>query len=213
MLYMISVVRSAEGSNAPRWCMASSIDFGLHDARADDQKSDGRCGHSCRNSICGSWRHHGGRDLLAGRSTSCCRKTARLATLRGKIDERTSLEKIVSEQRETNRRPFLQKQLELCFEATDAASRLALETNPTEWEKSRFTFWRLYWGILGIVEDQGVASAMVQLGQLVPQTPSNPPQLPMSSLQRPALTLAHAARDLMRRSWDVDLQNIDLKAR
>ena len=107
-----------------------------------------------------------------------------LARLKGKIDEHTSLEKIVSEQRETNRRPFLQKQLELCFEATDAASRLALETNVTEWEKSRFTFWRLYWGILGIVEDQAVANAMVQLGELVPPTtPSNPPELPMNSLR------------------------------
>jgi hypothetical protein len=35
-------------------------------------------------------------------------------------------------QRQKNREPFLTKQLELCFEASDAASRLATEANPVE---------------------------------------------------------------------------------
>lgn len=35
-------------------------------------------------------------------------------------------------QRQANRQPFLQKQLELCFQASETASRLATETDPAE---------------------------------------------------------------------------------
>jgi hypothetical protein len=132
----------------------------------------------------------------------------KLARLRADLDDRIAQQKLTIEQQQTNRRPFLQKQLELCFEATDAASRLATEMIPTEWEKARFTFWRLYWGILGIVEDEPVAGAMVTLGKIVPATPVNSPELPMTSLRGPALVLARAARNLMRESWDVDLSPI-----
>ena len=53
-----------------------------------------------------------------------------------------------SEQSQANRKPFLSKQLELCFEASDAAGRLATEPDSVEWEKARREFWRLYWGTL-----------------------------------------------------------------
>ena len=43
-----------------------------------------------------------------------------------------------SEQRQANRRPFLERQMALCFEASEAASRLATETDPAEWEKARY---------------------------------------------------------------------------
>jgi hypothetical protein len=134
----------------------------------------------------------------------------KLTLLKADIDQRIAEQKLSIEQQQTNRRPFLQKQFELCFEATDVASRLATETNPTEWEKSRFDFWRLYWGIFGIVEDQDVAVAMVSLGNTVPVTPVASPELPMTSLKSPALALAHTARDLMRKSWDVELSPITI---
>jgi len=108
-------------------------------------------------------------------------------------------------QSQANRQPFLQKQLELSFQATETAARLATETDPTEWEKARVTFWRLYWGPLSIVEDPSVEEAMVKLGQLVPPKPVAKPQLPMSSLQVPSYNLAHAVRDLVLNSWNVKL--------
>jgi hypothetical protein len=113
--------------------------------------------------------------------------------------------KIVLEQQQANRRPFLQKQLEICFEAVDAASRLATETSATELEIARLKFWRLYWGPLSIVENREVEGAMVALGKIVPPQPISSPKLPMVSLQNPSYELAHAARDLMSKSWDVDL--------
>ena len=110
-----------------------------------------------------------------------------------------------AQQQQANRQPFLQKQLELCFQAAETAGRLASETDPAEWEKVRVTFWRLYWGPLSVVEDRAVESAMVELGRLVPDHAVAAPQLPMSALGAPSYKLAHAVRDLVLTSWEVDL--------
>jgi hypothetical protein len=110
-----------------------------------------------------------------------------------------------AQQRQANRLPFLQRQLELCFQGTETASRLATETNLAEWEKTRVMFWRLYWGPLSVVEDRAVESAMVALGKLIPEKPDASIQLPMTALGKPSYQLAHAARDLVLTSWNVDL--------
>jgi hypothetical protein len=109
------------------------------------------------------------------------------------------------EQQQANRRPFLEKQLALCFEATETASRLATETDPAEWEKTRLAFWRLYWGPLSIVEDVAVETAMVDLGRSVPAQPVEEPRLPMTELRLPSYKLALATRGLVLASWNVDL--------
>jgi len=114
-------------------------------------------------------------------------------------------------QRQGNRQPFLTKQLELCFEASDAAGRLATEPDPVEWEKARRTFWRLYWGVLSIVEDPKVEDAMVTLGHLVPDHPVNNVDLPMKSLQRSSYDLAHAIRRLLLNSWNINLPPLEEK--
>jgi hypothetical protein len=111
-----------------------------------------------------------------------------------------------TQRQQSNRQPFLQKQLELCFEASEAAARLATETNIEEWEKARLTFWRLYWGTLCIVENRDVESAMVKLGELVPDQPVSQPSLPMTALREPSFELARAARKLILRSWNVRLR-------
>ena len=109
------------------------------------------------------------------------------------------------QQQQANRTPFLQRQLELSFLASETASSLATETNPAEWEKAPATFWRLYWGPLSIVEDRTVETAMVNFGKLVPKEPVNDPKLPMTSLQAPSYELAHVMRDLVLESWNVHL--------
>jgi hypothetical protein len=113
------------------------------------------------------------------------------------------------QQQQANRTPFLQKQLELSFLASETASRLATETNPEEWEKARTTFWRLYWGPLSVVEDRRVEAAMVNFGKLVPSEPVKDPKLPMRSLQVPAYKLAHIIRDLVLESWNVHLAPLE----
>jgi hypothetical protein len=111
-----------------------------------------------------------------------------------------------TQRQQSNRQPFLQKQLDLCFEASETAARLATETNKEEWVKARLAFWRLYWGTLCIVEDRDVESAMVKLGKLVLDEPAPQPSLPMKSLEAPSLKLAHAARILILKSWNVRLR-------
>jgi hypothetical protein len=114
-------------------------------------------------------------------------------------------------QRQANREPFLKKQLELCFEASDSAGRLATQSDPFEWEKARREFWRLYWGVLSIVEDPEVEGAMVALGELVPTHPNTNPELPMKSLQIPSYDLAHSIRHLLLASWKIDLPELENK--
>jgi hypothetical protein len=109
------------------------------------------------------------------------------------------------EQRQANKRHFFEQQLELCFSAVESASCLSCEIAPVEWEKARLAFWRLYWGKLSIVEDQAVEAAMVALGKIVPAEPVTTPILPMASLQIPSYKLAHAARDLVLRSWHIEM--------
>jgi hypothetical protein len=103
-----------------------------------------------------------------------------------------------------NKEAFLKSQLDLCFKATESAASLATETDPAEWEKARKEFWQLYWGPLSVVEDPKVEAAMVVLGRTVPAGPGTY-NLPIQALQRPSLDLAHAVRDLILTSWNVDL--------
>jgi hypothetical protein len=121
--------------------------------------------------------------------------------------------KIIFEQEQANRRPFLQKQLEICFEAVDTAGRLASVPDPVEWEIARAKFWRLYWGVLSIVENQQVENAMVALGKLIPEQPLSAQEHPMAELQDLSYNLAHSARDLMGPTWNVDLPALQGKGR
>jgi len=106
------------------------------------------------------------------------------------------------QQGQANRRPFLEQQLAICVEASDTAARLATETDPKEWERARGAFWRLYWGRLALVEDREVESAMIDFGR---QLSAKGATLPRDDLQNPSIELAHSARNLILRSWDVKL--------
>jgi hypothetical protein len=115
------------------------------------------------------------------------------------------------QQSQGNRQPFLQKQLELAFQASETTSRLATVTDPADWEKARLNFWVLYWGPLSVVEDPRVEQAMVDIGKLVPPDPQSNPKLPMRALEVPSYNLAHALRDLVLTSWNVNLPPLQNK--
>ena len=71
-------------------------------------------------------------------------------------------------------KPFLQRQQDLCFEASDSASALAIATDPDHVAKALERFWQLYYGSLRIVEDTGansVAESMVKFGDLLQALP------------------------------------------
>ena len=105
------------------------------------------------------------------------------------------------------RQPFLDLQSKLCSSAAEHAARLASTRDPLTWQKSREEFWMLYWGPLAIVEDvesraeNRVEAAMVEFGGILKTIDPVSPALPVSSLEQPALKVAHACRDLLAAKW------------
>lgn len=94
-------------------------------------------------------------------------------------------------------KPFLERQLKLYTEATQAAATIATSDNPAERTAALKRFWSLYWGELALVEDAKVEAAMVQLGRALEQ------KAPGDQIKRLSLTLAHACRDSLGKSWGV----------
>jgi hypothetical protein len=112
-------------------------------------------------------------------------------------------------QAQANREPFLKKQLDLVFEASETVSKLANLTDPTEWRKAKDRFWILYWGPLGIVENQKIETCMGKAGRTIPQSSDqNTPSLPLVSLQATSIELSHVAREFILESWNVDLSEL-----
>lgn len=115
------------------------------------------------------------------------------------------------QERDAARRPFLEKQLAACEEAAQVAASLATETDPAKWEVQRQKFWTLYWGRMALFENPVVEARMVQFGIDLPPGPVSQSDLPMRSLTRDSLEVAHAARDLISQSWDVTLLPLPLR--
>lgn len=101
------------------------------------------------------------------------------------------------------RRPFLTRQMELCFEAVAMASTLATAADRAKWEKARGRFWELYWGELALVENGPVAREMVKFGKKLKQEGAN--DLPIENLEQPSLQIARQCRALIGASWKVEL--------
>ena len=87
-------------------------------------------------------------------------------------------------------KPFLEKKLEWCEEAVEMASAVANATGDSSSEEQRF--WQLYWGVMGLVENEDVLKAMVDFGEEL-QTRAN--------LKPKSLAIAHACRSEMARDW------------
>jgi hypothetical protein len=109
------------------------------------------------------------------------------------------------------RKPFLEQQMALCFDASEAAATLATTTDATRWQASKERFWTLYWGPLSVVERPlaageigPVEAAMVDFGNEL-KTLQDSPTLPLSVLETSSLNLAHACRGLIFDSWEIEL--------
>ena len=103
------------------------------------------------------------------------------------------------------RKPFLDLQLKLYQDATESAATLATSTDPKILEENEAKFWRLYWGVLAMVENGGIDSAsggvegaMVRFGRALQQNPRI-----TKTLHDASLDLAHACRDSLAASWGV----------
>jgi hypothetical protein len=94
-------------------------------------------------------------------------------------------------------RPFLDRQLKLYTEATQAAATISTSSSKEEVDAAKQRFWSLYWGELALVEDKRVEAAMVQLGRAIEQGKVG------GEVQTLSLNLAHACRDSLAESWGV----------
>lgn len=127
------------------------------------------------------------------------------------------------------RRPFIEKQLELCFDATNAVASIAANVDgPNDGEAPLDTFSRLYLGKLALVEDRPVACAMTRFAELVrldlmskdgdegaadwldARTEQvtgckEPDDGDKQALQKAAIDLAGACRRLIILSWGAEL--------
>jgi hypothetical protein len=94
-------------------------------------------------------------------------------------------------------KPFLERQLNLYTQITQAASTLATETFVQEVDAASKIFWTLYWGELALVEDSRVEAAMVEFGRCLKSACTQ------HDMQEASLKLAHACRDSLADSWGV----------
>lgn len=94
-------------------------------------------------------------------------------------------------------KPFLERQLKLYTEATQAAATLATSEKTDDLDAAGKKFWSLYWGELALVEDEKVEAAMVQFGRSLDAGRVG------QQLQQNSLDLAHACRDSLAESWGV----------
>lgn len=110
------------------------------------------------------------------------------------------------QQQAANRRPFLEKQLAVTFEAADLAAVLATTDDLDAWRAARRNFRRLKFGQLRIVEDRELSLAMSEFWKRVPSEKDEGFSLPMRHLEYGALIIAQRSRVLIGRSWNVDLE-------
>lgn len=96
-------------------------------------------------------------------------------------------------------KPFLERQLRLYTEATQAAASIATSENPKKVAEATEQFWQLYWGELAMVEDRGVEGAMKQLGDALSASSDR------TELQQLSLRLARACRVSLDRSWGINV--------
>lgn len=115
--------------------------------------------------------------------------------------------RIISELKETNKRSFLQKQMELLFDAVDTATCLAITQDPNEFEKARRKFYHLLLA-LNLVVNHKVESALFVISNTMSPAPANTLDLPLEELRNPTYALSHAVRDLLSSSWNVQLSEL-----
>lgn len=94
-------------------------------------------------------------------------------------------------------RPFLDRQLKLYTDATQATATMATSTSQDEIAAARRKFFLLFWGELVMVEDRNVESAMVEFRNALNAGKEGP------ELEQLSLILARSCRNSLAQSWGV----------
>ena len=149
-------------------------------------------------------------------------QAANLNNLRAEINRANEARVFESQQ------PYRQKQIELYFEASRAASTIATSSNAEEKLAAEEKFWNLYWGPLSVVEDTlavnnsanfDVERAMVIFGRCSPigmpdgrdtaRSGLTFTRCTPSELKSISLCLAHTVRDTIHSTWGISKKRMD----
>ena len=101
-------------------------------------------------------------------------------------------------------KPYLEKKLAWCETAVETTSRIANANPMAAADVERF--WQMYWGVMGLIENQAVTEAMVAFGERLKTTQpaaidSKEPGAPPMGLRTMSLDLAHACRQELSLEW------------
>lgn len=102
--------------------------------------------------------------------------------------------------RRESQKPFLERQLDLYFEASRVAAKIATsEPDSAADKEAQLQFWELYWGELAAVEDAAVESAMIEFGNALKVN------TPRDVLKGKAINIACKCRKSIQESWGYEL--------
>lgn len=104
------------------------------------------------------------------------------------------------------RRPFLERQLELYFDATCAAATLATASDEQTWKEARNKFWQLYYGPLALVQNESVAYVMRDFNKTL-KSCDKAFDCGLE-LQEKATKLAARCRESVGESWKIQLASL-----
>lgn len=91
-------------------------------------------------------------------------------------------------------KPYLQSKLKWCEEAVETAAVIATADQAGAAAKTP-RFWQLYWGVMGLVENEQVTQAMIGFGNALNAKESS------DILKGRSIALSHACRSEMADSW------------
>jgi hypothetical protein len=71
-------------------------------------------------------------------------------------------------------KPYMQSKLKWCEEAVEKASEIATSDPGAPAVKATIRFWQLYWGLMGLVENEHGTQAMIGFGNALTSRRSHP---------------------------------------
>lgn len=100
--------------------------------------------------------------------------------------------------------PFLQKKLEWCEKAVKTVSALAVNDQPNPEDEQEF--WQLYWGLMVLIENESIETAMVEFGEALEgsrqiESGAKNSATPLIGLRGASLGVARACRRELAEEW------------
>ena len=102
------------------------------------------------------------------------------------------------------KRPYLERKLAWCEQAVETTARISTSADPSQ--KDIYRFWQMYWGVMGLIENASINSAMVDFGDGLKNQPtaeegSNYLPSYLSGMRGKSVALAHACRKELSAEW------------